>query len=189
MEAAPPEVGVRPEPALGASGAGAERVAASVMPTGGHAAASSDRQPAEARFLPVGAALGVAVGPMALIGQAAAGTGDGHWYVGVIAAVLGALTGGFGLPVLLRPSATGFSLEAASARPLTPAFGAVFLFAVGLLAGAVAAFPMGAVVASVAGLVAGPAAVLAWRISGGRVAVAAAASLGVGTGVAWWISP
>jgi hypothetical protein len=145
--------------------------------------------PVEDRFLPVGAALGVAVGPMALIGQAAAGTGDAHWYVGLIAAALGALTGGFGLPVLLRPSETGLTPDAAGPRPLTPLFGAVFLFAVGLLAGAVAAFPMGAVVASVAGLVAGPAAVFAWRLSGGRVAVAAAGSLSVGSLVALGVSP
>jgi hypothetical protein len=126
---------------------------------------------------------------MALIGQSAAGTGDGSWYVGVIAALVGALTGGYGLPVLLRPSDTGLSPEASAPRELTPLFGAVFLFAVGLLAGALAAFPMGAVVASVSGLVAGPAAVLAWRLTGGRVAVAAATSLSVGALVALWVAP
>lgn len=111
---------------------------------------------AERRFMPLGAALGVSVGPMAFIGQAAAGTGDGGWHIAVIASILGMVIGGYSLPIFLRP-------DTAEARPLTLGFGATFTCAVGLIAGAIAAFPMGAVVAASCGLGAGLAGALVWR--------------------------
>ena len=109
----------------------------------------------------IGAALGATTGPLAGFGQAVTGAGDGSWYVWLLATVVGALIGAFGLPVIL-------TTETEREAGLTPWFGAAFTFAVGLLGGAFVAFPMGAVVGSIGGLVAGALAVFWWRILGRR---------------------
>jgi hypothetical protein len=142
---------------------------------------------AERRFMPLGAALGVSAGPMAAIGQAAAGTGDGGWHIGLITAILGVLIGGLSLPVFLRP-------ETPEARPLSLGFGATFTCAVALLAGGLAAFPMGAVVASACGLGAGLAGALVWRFqpleaaSRNLILTGLVATM-VGTGLALAVAP
>jgi hypothetical protein len=109
----------------------------------------------------IGAALGATTGPLAGWGQAVTGAGDGHWYVWVLATVVGACLGAFGLPVFLVGSDTRDD-------GLTPWFGAAFTFAVGLLGGALVAFPMGAVVGSVGGVIAGGVGVFCWRLLGRR---------------------
>ena len=142
---------------------------------------------AERRFMPLGAALGVSVGPMAVIGQSAAGTGDGGWHIGLIASILGVLIGGLSLPVFLRPGT-------AEARPLSLGFGATFTCAVGLLAGGLAAFPMGAVLASTCGLGAGLAGALVWRFqpleaASRNLLLTGLVAVTVGTGLALAVAP
>jgi hypothetical protein len=138
----------------------------------------------------LGAALGVSVGPMAGWGQLSSGTGDGHAGVWVLGAAVGALVGALALPLF-------FADDEALERGMSPAFGALFLFSVGLLAGAFVAFPMGAVAASVVGAGAGAVGtVLFRRLAGTRLAagpgrplVTAAATTTLGfVGVFGWLS-
>lgn len=135
----------------------------------------------------VGAALGVAVGPVAGWAQAWSGAGDGRWYIWVLASLVGALVGALGLPVF-------FADDESAERDLVPWFGAAFLFTIGILAGAAVAFPMGAVMGSLCGLLGGAAGVFWWRVAGRRPSMGSALRLG-GTALAattiaffsaWW---
>ena len=108
-------------------------------------------RPASLKHL--GAALGAASGPVAAFGQGWAGTGDGRAHVWVLATLFGALLGALTFPVFWKGPAGD--------APATPAdaygsgFGALFGFAVGLVAGALSAFPMGSVMGALGGAVAG----------------------------------
>jgi glucose uptake protein GlcU len=138
----------------------------------------------------LGAALGVSVGPMAGWGQLSSGTGDGHAAVWLLGAAVGAFVGALALPLF-------FEDDAALERGMTPVFGGLFLFSVGLLAGSFVAFPMGAVAASVVGAGAGALGTLLFRRLGGtrldrgvsRDLLTAASTTGLGLlGAMGWLS-
>jgi len=103
----------------------------------------------------LGAAIGAATGPVAAFGQGWAGTGDGRWYVWVLATLCGALLGALSYPLFWVRD-----VAADDARPAAPdlfgvGFAALFGFAVGLVAGAFVAFPMGSVMGAFGGALAG----------------------------------
>lgn len=135
----------------------------------------------------VGAALGMASGPAAGFGQAWAGTGDGRWFVWVLATVLGAVVGALTLPVFYPVEGDEAAADGRTAGPGW-GFGALFALSVGLVAGAFAAFPMGSVMGGFGGALGGAVAGLLWR----RIGVIAAALVGpvVGlVGVWLWTGP
>ena len=135
----------------------------------------------------VGAALGASIGPVAGWAQHWSGSGDGRWYIWVLAALMGALAGALAMPIF-------FDSDEACEDGLTPAFGGLFVFSVGLLAGALVAFPMGAVMGSLCGAAAGVVGTLLFRGTRRKWASEAALRLGatsvvttlVGFGLAWW---
>lgn len=144
-----------------------------------------------ARMRRLGAALGAASGPAAGFGQAWAGTGDGRWFVWVLATVLGAVVGALTLPVFYpdegEVARDDGPMGGAKAGP-GAGFGALFALSVGLVAGAFAAFPMGAVMGGFGGALGGALAGFLWR----RVGVIAAAVVGPVVGVCgvWlWTGP
>ena len=123
----------------------------------------------------LGAALGLASGPAAGFGQAWAGTGDGRWHVWLIASAVAAALGAVTLPIFY---------PAHEREPLAldgpgPGFSALFGLAVGIVAGAFSAFPMGAVMGGFGGALGGAIAGLLWR----RVGVVAAAICGPAVGL------
>ena len=103
----------------------------------------------------LGAAIGAASGPAAAYAQGWAGTGDGRWHVWVLGTLVGALLGAVTYPLFFTP-------EHDDKRHGVP-FAALFGFAVGLVAGAFVAFPMGSVMGACAGVIAGPVVVLIAR--------------------------
>lgn len=134
----------------------------------------------------LGAALGIASGPAAGFGQAWAGTGDGRWFVWVLATVLGAVVGALTLPVFY-PDEREAPVEGGMVGP-GAGFGALFALSVGLVAGAFAAFPMGAVMGGFGGALGGVVAGFVWR----RIGVVWAAALGAVVGLVgvWlWTGP
>lgn len=127
----------------------------------------------------VGAALGFASGPAAGFGQAWAGTGDGRWFVWVLASLIGAVLGALTLPLFYVDGDKGADgRDGAPEAGPGAGFGAMFALSVGLVAGAFAAFPMGAVMGGFGGLLGGAVAGASWR----RVGVVWAALLGAGVG-------
>lgn len=156
--------------------------------------------PAAARAVrAMGAAIGAATGPVAAFGQSWAGTGDGRAHVWILATVVGALLGALTWPLFqTRDAATPLAGSPpddadvrTSGRP-GAGFGALFGFAVGLVAGAFAAFPMGSVLGGFGGLVAGALTVFAGdKLQAVRGGLAIASLIGAGTAllVAWvWLS-
>jgi|GEM_PF-1264228 len=122
----------------------------------------ADPWPVAPRLL--GAAIGAATGPVAAFGQGWAGTGDGRWHIWLLATACGALLGAVSYPLFwVRASARmaepGLRIEdGASAAPpdiFGVGFAALFAFAVGLVAGAFVAFPMGSLMGALGGALAG----------------------------------
>jgi hypothetical protein len=105
----------------------------------------------------VGAALGVLVGPAVAHGSAFGGLGFSGAWVGVLAALVGALLGGLSWPHFVRRD-----------LPPGPVFASLFGAVVGLLAGGAVAFPMGAVFGVGGGATGAFAGTVAMRISGAR---------------------
>lgn len=140
-----------------------------------------------ARMRRLGAALGMASGPAAGFGQAWAGTGDGRWFVWVLATVLGAVVGALTLSVFY-PDEGDEAQDGGGVAGPGAGFGALFALSVGLVAGAFAAFPMGAVMGGFGGLLGGAVAGFLWR----RLGVTAAALVGPAVGLVgvWlWTGP
>lgn len=168
---------------LGATdGAVGERVAADVAI--GPASGAGLDEPRVWRWL--GAALGAAPGPVAAYAQGWAGTGDGGVHVCLLATLVGALLGALTLPVFRAPGAEVAS-PAAAVRRLGVGFAALFGFSVGLVAGAFAAFPMGAVMGAFGGALAGAvvaAVTIVTRRFGARLAGLVLA-WAAGAGLAW----
>lgn len=142
-----------------------------------------------ARMRRLGAALGMACGPAAGFGQAWAGTGDGRWFVWILATVLGAVVGALTLPVFYPDDGeVGRDGDRLGAAGPGAGFGALFALSVGLVAGAFAAFPMGAVMGGFGGALGGAVAGLSWR----RLGVVAAGIVGPAVGLlgVWlWTGP
>lgn len=135
------------------------------------------------RMRRLGAALGAVTGPAAGFGQAWAGTGDGRWFVWVLATLVGAALGAVTLGV--------FYPRDGDREPLVyegpgPGFGALFSLSVGLVAGSFVAFPMGAFMGSLAGLVGGALVGWSWRRIGVLPAGVVGAALGL-TAVWLWV--
>jgi hypothetical protein len=134
------------------------------------------------RMRRLGAVLGLATGPAAGFGQAWAGTGDGRLHVWVIASAVAAVLGAVTLPVFYPPAPE-------AKEPLVlpgpgPGFAALFGLAVGLVAGAFAAFPMGAVMGGFGGALGAAVAGLLWR----RLGIVPAAVVGPVVGlVGVWV--
>jgi len=117
------------------------------------------------------------------------GSGDGRWYIWILASLVGALVGAFAMPIF-------FDSDEACEAGLTPVFGGLFVFTVGLLAGAMVAFPMGAVMASICGAAAGAVGTFFFRRTRQTWATQASLRLGatsalttaLGFGLAWCLT-
>lgn len=145
----------------------------------------SQAEPSSMRRL--GAALGAASGPVAAFAQGWAGTGDGHWYIWLLATVCGALLGALSYPIFWEDEDT---FE--GGRAFGVGFAALFGFAVGLVSGAFVAFPMGSVMGAAGGALAGAVVmVLARRLHAWRFGLALASLVGAGVALlaVWaWVS-
>ncbi|MFO0748974.1 MAG: hypothetical protein U1F43_25405 [Myxococcota bacterium] len=116
----------------------------------------------------LGLAIGAATGPAGGFAQSWSGVADGRWHVWALMTLVGALLGALALPLFAdRPA------PAADAAPDLPSlprpdfslpFLALFGFAVAVVAGTFAAFPVGASVGSLGGAAGGVVAGLVWRI-------------------------
>lgn len=154
----------------------------------------------------LGAAIGAATGPVAAFGQGWAGTGDGRWYIWLLVTVCGALLGALSYPLFwprALPAEERDPLHDTSAVPAVvtvaagpdlfgSGFAALFGFAVGLVAGAFVAFPMGSVMGAFGGALAGALVVFFARylhpLRGG-LALASLGGAGVALFAAWaWLS-
>lgn len=123
----------------------------------------------------LGAAIGATAGPAGAYAQGWAGTGDGRWHVWVLGIAIGALLGALTYPLFFTP-------EHGHKRYGAP-FAALFGFAVGLVAGAFVAFPMGSVMGACGGAVGG--AVVVVIAKRGPLPVAAAIGAGVALLMTW----
>lgn len=140
-----------------------------------HTTASDDGRVTRLRL---GAALGCAGGPAAGFGAAWSGLGDARLHVWILATLLGALLGALAWPVFVRE-------REAIERPGV-GFAALFGGCVSLLAGVLAAFPVGALVGAFSGAVGAAVAALMWRACpqlGSVQRPAAAACVGAGVGL------
>ena len=105
----------------------------------------------------IGAVLGASTGPVAGYGQLWAGIGDARAHVWILATVFGALLGAATYPLFMAKG------DGTSHDPFGAGFAALFGFAVGLVAGAFAAFPMGGVLGGFGGALAAAATAFAAR--------------------------
>lgn len=143
----------------------------------------------------LGLVIGLATGPAGGYAQSWSGIGDGRWHVTVLMTLVGALLGALTLPVFIDRDRAPSGLDAApDARTLSLPFLALFGFAVAVVGGTFAAFPVGSSVGSVGGAVGAVAAGLAWRVRplvarpAARGVLAAALAITAGWGaVAVWI--
>jgi len=135
-----------------------------------------------ARMRWLGAALGLAGGPAAAFGHGWAGTGDARVHVWFIACAVAAVLGASSLSMFYPRRTDG------EPEPLVPdgpgwGFGALFGFAVGLVAGCLSSFPMGAVMGGFGGAVGAGVGGLVWRRVG--IVPTAIVSPAVGLMVIW----
>ncbi len=130
----------------------------------------------------LGAALGACGAPAVAHGAVWAGIGDARAWVGLVAMAVGALLGALTWPVFQPPGETGAGTE----RPGI-GFSALFAGCVSLVAGAFAAFPMGAVIGTAGGLVGGATVALAWRLTQGLGPTVRPLVAFVAGGVAAWV--
>ncbi len=134
----------------------------------------------------LGAALAASSAPGAIYAAWWSGVGDARWHVWLLAVLIAALIGLLTWPVFIPD-------ERGSQRP-GAGFAALFSASVGMLAGAITAFPMGAVFGFVSGLVGGAVTALMWSLLAARPPVfrgAVSASTGglvALLGVAWWLA-
>jgi hypothetical protein len=107
----------------------------------------------------LGAALGASIGPAVAVGVHWSQLGPNVWTSWLLATGVGALLGVLTYGVFV-------SDEAAFEKPGV-GFAALFTSTLGLLAGAFAGFPVGAIWGALTGLVAGAIGAVAWRRFGG----------------------
>lgn len=115
------------------------------------------------RMRGLGAVLGLASGPSAGFGQAWAQTGDGRLHVWLIASAVAAVLGAVMLPVFYPERVGEEGGEPLVIEGPGAGFSALFGLSVGLVAGAFAAFPMGAVTGGFGGALGAAISGLSWR--------------------------
>lgn len=131
-----------------------------------------------------GAVLGVVGAPAAGFGAAWSGIGDGRLHTWLFVLILGGILGALSWPA--------FADSAGPPGRRGVGTCALFGFAVGLLAGTVAAYPFGAVTGSLGGALGAAVAALIWRARVRRGPALAASAVGgaaVALGAtAWWLA-
>jgi hypothetical protein len=123
-----------------------------------------------------GAALGLVGGPAAGFGAAYSGIGDVRLHTWVFVLILGGIIGTAAWPI--------FADASGPPGRRGVGFAALFAGACGLLAGTIAAFPVGAISGSLGGALGGAVAAAVWRLAPRLGGWTTAISAVVGAGVA-----